>query len=203
MTPAQFVGEYRRLAKHGVREPAPYPELEKACLIWPWSKDKVDGRAHACVDRKGDNAARHLWRLFRGPIPEGMCICHHCDNRSCVELTHLFMSTVAGNNADKKRKGRQAGAPGEANGSARLTWAKVGEIRERYVGGGVTHRELATEYGVSLILIGNIIRRKNWIPDLPQETPQEAHDEQETEQLVLQGRPIRFRVNGTYDLRYA
>lgn len=179
MTSAQLASSYRRLQRHGVREPAPYPELEKDCLIWPWGKDR-NGRAVACVDRKGDNAARHLWRLFRGPIPNKWEVCHRCDNRSCVELTHLFIDTRTGNLADMVRRGRVLSPKGEANVMAKLTWSEVAEIREEYGDGnnGVLQRELAVEYNVSPAKISQIILYQSWIPDSPQKTPQEAQGAQ-------------------------
>lgn len=46
------------------------------------------------------------WMLFRGEIPEGMLICHHCDNTLCVNPDHLFVGTHKTNSDDKYRKGR-------------------------------------------------------------------------------------------------
>lgn len=167
MTPAQLTSKYRRLRRHGVRKQTPYSWLEKDCLIWPWRKDKKGGRAYACVDGKGAAVARYLWEIFKGPIPEGMFICHYCDNPSCVELAHLFMDTKAGNNADMKRKGRAVSPKGEADGNAKLTWPEVEEIREEYGDGnnGVLQRELAVEYDVSQTKISLIVNCVSWIPD--------------------------------------
>jgi hypothetical protein len=42
-----------------------------------------------------------------GPIPNGLLICHHCDNRRCCRPAHLFLGTYADNTADMVGKCRQ------------------------------------------------------------------------------------------------
>jgi len=49
---------------------------------------------------------RLAWAWVNGPIPEGMCVLHHCDNPPCVNPNHLFLGTKADNNHDKMAKGR-------------------------------------------------------------------------------------------------
>ena len=95
-----------------------------------------------------------------GDIPEGICVCHRCDNSLCVNPDHLFLGTKADNNADMAAKGRSAS--GERNGAHKLTEKNVKDIRERYAKGGVTHRLLAKDYNVSHVLIGYVIRQEIW-----------------------------------------
>jgi HNH endonuclease len=88
-------------------------------------------------------------------VPDGLLVCHTCDNPPCVLPDHLFIGTDADNNADRLSKGRY-------DSIAKLTEADVREIRSRYAAGGVTQRALAEEFGVIHQTIHSIIRRKNW-----------------------------------------
>lgn len=53
-------------------------------------------------------AHREAWKEANGPIPPGMLVCHSCDNRSCVEPTHLFLGTDKDNQHDSINKGRHS-----------------------------------------------------------------------------------------------
>ena len=105
---------------------------------------------------KKRKAHRVAYELSRGPIPEGMFVCHRCDNRRCIEPTHLFIGTNADNTADRNSKGRQA--KGERSGAAKLTEAQVIQIRSA----AGTHREIAERFGVAPTTIANIRNGENW-----------------------------------------
>ena len=115
---------------------------------------KSGGRTH--------KAHRLAWRFAYGSIPRGLCVCHHCDVRMCVNPAHLFLATNEENTADRKHKGRSARQYGESNGSAKLTAEMVARIRSDYEPRKVTQDVLAKRYGVSPSMVGLIVRGERW-----------------------------------------
>lgn len=128
------------------------------CWIWQGPRlPKGYGRV-SLTGVKSCAAHRVSYRLFVGPIPDGMFVCHRCDVPSCVNPQHLFVGTAAENNADRDMKGRHV-APrvfGEASVHAKLKRAEVIAIRadtRKYT-------EIAANYNVSPSTVCNIKKGK-------------------------------------------
>ncbi len=73
---------------------------------------------------------RVIWEHKNGKIPEGLQICHHCDNPRCCEPNHLFLGTHADNMKDMANKDRAHRTIGELSGNCKLTSAQIESIRK-------------------------------------------------------------------------
>lgn len=129
--------------------------IENEDVCWPWSGTR-DRKGYGVIRLAGGQFKAHrvTWAAFRGPIPDGMCVCHHCDNPGCINPKHLFLGTIGDNNRDMMQKGRHRWGDrpkGERHVHAVLTASLVREIRRRYVPRHPTNggAALAREYCLS------------------------------------------------------
>ena len=102
-------------------------------------------RRRTDAKKKTDYAHRHAFRLANGEIPEGMDVCHTCDNRRCINPAHLFTGTRLDNMRDAVNKGRQA--TGERLPHTKLTKSQKQQIAER-AQQGVFYTEIGAEFGI-------------------------------------------------------
>ena len=127
-----------------------------SCIEFNGAKDKNDGYGRKWRKGKMHQAHRLAYIDAYGSIPKGMCVCHTCDNRSCVNPDHLFLGTPKDNMDDKVSKERQA--RGITNGMHKLTELQVLEIRKD----PRSLRAIAEDYDMDHTTIGDIKKRKIW-----------------------------------------
>lgn len=108
-------------------------------------------------------AHRASHELFLGPIPDGMNVCHSCDNRRCINPHHLWAGSQSANLKDAAAKGRifRPNTTGERNGNRKLSADDVRAIRSMFRGGQRRYR-IAERFGVSPTTVGEIISGKIW-----------------------------------------
>lgn len=136
-------------------------DVETGC--WNWTGDMRRAYGALRVDGRRIGAHRISYQLFRGPIPNGMQICHHCDNPRCCNPDHLFIGTPTTNMRDKMNKGRGflPDVKGENHGNSKLNRSKVLEIRYLRSQNWRTIA-LAKRFGVSPSAICCVLSGRNW-----------------------------------------
>ena len=78
---------------------------ENGCWLWQRAKTN-QGYGSLVIGGERWKAHRLAYSVFRGPIPEGLYVCHKCDVPQCVNPYHLFLGTHSDNMQDASKKGR-------------------------------------------------------------------------------------------------
>lgn len=80
-------------------------EFPEQC--WTWKASTLPfGYGLIRLGKRRIPAHKLAWQEVHGPVPQGLCVLHQCDNPPCVNPAHLFLGTKADNNRDMKNKGR-------------------------------------------------------------------------------------------------
>ncbi len=111
------------------------------------------------MKKKNDLAHRASYRIHKGEIPEGMLVCHTCDNKRCTNPEHLFLGTYKDNTQDMHKKKR--GQYGIKHHRCKLNDEKVKEIK-KLLKMGVKMNRIADDYNVSDGTIWFIDKKVTW-----------------------------------------
>jgi hypothetical protein len=126
---------------------------------WTWTGGRTSkGYGRIRVGNLTTTAHRVSYKLYVADIPDGMIVCHRCDNPPCVNPDHLFVGTHGDNMKDKVQKGRLKKSFGARNGSTKLNEDQVRRIHSDHR----LHREIAADYGVATSQVQRIKAGRYW-----------------------------------------
>lgn len=133
---------------------------ETGCWNYMGHVNPENGYGYLQIKRKNRLAHRLSYLLHKGPVANGLYVCHKCDNRTCINPAHLWLGTHDENMADRHAKGRtKSGVSlGENHGNSKLTAEIVRAIRAS----GQTDTALSRKYKVSRTTISDARSGKTW-----------------------------------------
>lgn len=140
-----------------------WSRTNKSDGCWLWI-GRLNSHGYGTISASGKHmlAHRYSYQINVGPIPDGLLVCHSCDNPRCVNPAHLFVGTQLQNMRDAKAKGRMVLPPrlsGDSNPITKLHHHDIQAIRLRWAS-GESQCSIARDYQVSDALISNLIRGK-------------------------------------------
>ena len=140
---------------------------------WNWkSTDNGNGYGVIRILGRYIGAHRLSYILSNGGIPDGLMICHKCNNRACCNPKHLYAGTAMDNMMDARAAGTIHGRSGKRPDTDKLVkgedcpWATISnkqavEISNRITSGEGTS-SIAKDLGVSCDVVYRIKKRKSF-----------------------------------------
>jgi HNH endonuclease len=124
---------------------------------WTWiGSINTRGYGQFWIGKTFTGAHRFSYKIHYGDIPDGLLVCHKCDNRKCVNPNHLFLGTSQDNVDDAVSKNRQA--KGKQVMHSKLVEEQVREIRSS----SLSYQELSNIYGVTENMTYYIKSGRSW-----------------------------------------
>lgn len=134
------------------------PEPNSGCWLWDANTHHKTGYGMFSLKNKTYQAHRVSYKFFVADFDDNEKILHKCDNRCCVNPSHLFKGTQKDNVLDMYSKGREPKKLRENNGNSKLTEHDILVIRSSSKSGC----ELAREYGVTSTAIYHVKHNRSW-----------------------------------------
>lgn len=140
------------------------PEPNSGCWLWV---GQINTRGYGTLSKDGRRTLAHRvsYELHKGPITDGLLVCHKCDIPLCVNPYHLFLGTYSDNMYDSASKGRhcyQNYKNTEKRKSTRLSMALAEDIRKQYAS-GVRITDIAKSLKVGWTTIHSVVTDRAWV----------------------------------------
>jgi hypothetical protein len=142
-------GERRRFIRgHVHKRSGPKYEVDLRTGCWIWQHGRTtEGYGQAWDGRRQTTAHRFMYEQAHGSVPDGTELDHLCRNTLCCNPAHLEPVP----HEENVRRGR----------NVRLSAEDVATIRAR-AEAGEAKRDLAAEFGVSVVHLRAICRGAKW-----------------------------------------
>lgn len=141
---------------------------EDECWLWSGAPDRDGyGRLWVYEEKKTRGAHCYAWEQANQlRVPTGMCVCHTCDTRLCVNPRHLWLGTNTENTQDKVAKGRQARGTSITSNRKPVSKRKlcadaVRRMRSMFAE-GASGPLVASTFGVSASMANAVRRGTSW-----------------------------------------
>ena len=137
---------------------------ESECWLWEGATAGM-GYGVVSIEGKSFRVARHIYRLFVGPVTPEQVVMHTCDTPACCNPAHLKVGTHKDNMLDREAKGRTRGMFYDGDdvrrkgGKMTALWAKQIRFLKPL---GFTNGDLATAYGCGEGNVQQIVTYKTW-----------------------------------------
>lgn len=133
------------------------------CIVWTgFTNASGYGRFQTGTTKSGTSkqyfSHRASYEVNIGHIPDGIFVCHKCDNRKCINPDHLFLGTARDNNNDMVQKNRSRHARGQLHGLSKLTENQVFEIFNMKG----TYPEIGSKFSITQETVYNIKCGRSW-----------------------------------------
>jgi hypothetical protein len=137
-------------------------KLPSGCWEWTGATNKGGYGILHTLAYDSQKAHRLAWELTHGPIPDGLLICHHCDNPPCCNPDHLFLGTHTDNMKDAFSKGRISRPKGDSHHNAKMSSEEVALARQLHTEGKTTGAALARRFGMSKAAMCKLLRGETY-----------------------------------------
>lgn len=129
------------------------------CVLWPWTRNPVNGYAQGAYRRRHGNIHRIMCELAHGAAPTPQHVAaHSCHVRHCINPRHLSWKTASENMLDKRENGTVNHA----------FWGRYGKLTAEQatrifdLKGQMTQAKIAARFSITESNVRNIHKGKTW-----------------------------------------